>query len=42
MADERTMSTFTWFNSPLRSKQDLTTLVNMTQVRQWYNTVSVT
>ncbi|KAI0327039.1 hypothetical protein GY45DRAFT_1257848 [Cubamyces sp. BRFM 1775] len=36
MADERTASNFTWFNSALRNRQEVRTLVNMIQVRQWY------
>ncbi|CDO73916.1 hypothetical protein BN946_scf185016.g73 [Trametes cinnabarina] len=36
MAEERTMSNFTWFNSKLRSQQQVKTLVDMIQVRQWY------
>ena len=36
MPDERTGSKITWFNSPLRANQDISTLVNMIQVGQWY------
>jgi hypothetical protein len=36
MPDKRTGSKITWFNSPLRVKQDVSTLVNMIQVGQWY------
>ncbi|CDO75074.1 hypothetical protein BN946_scf184703.g4 [Trametes cinnabarina] len=36
MAEERTVSNFTWFNSRLRSQQEVKTLVDMIQVRQWY------
>ncbi|KAK0477282.1 ribonuclease H-like domain-containing protein [Armillaria novae-zelandiae] len=36
MPDERTGSKITWFNSPLRSNQKVSTLVNMIQVGQWY------
>ncbi len=36
MAEERTVSTFTWFNSRLRNNQQVQTLVDMIQVRQWY------
>jgi len=36
MPDERTGSKITWFNSPLRANQDVSTLVNMIQVGQWY------
>jgi hypothetical protein len=36
MPDERTGSKITWFNSPLRANQDVSMLVNMIQVGQWY------
>jgi hypothetical protein len=36
MPDERTNSTITWFNSPLRGSQNAQTLVDMIQVGQWY------
>ncbi|KAL5490634.1 hypothetical protein ACEPAI_5468 [Sanghuangporus weigelae] len=36
MSDERTASTFTWMNTPLRNKQDAATLVRMATVREWY------
>ncbi|OCB87760.1 hypothetical protein A7U60_g5083 [Sanghuangporus baumii] len=36
MCDERTASTFTWLNSPLRNKQDSSTLARMTTIREWY------
>jgi hypothetical protein len=36
MPDERTNSTLTWFNSPLRGRQSAQTLVDMIQVGQWY------
>ncbi len=36
MADERTASNFTWYNSAIRNKQDVKTLSDMIQVRQWY------
>ena len=36
MPDERTNSTITWFNSPLRGNQDAQTLVDMIQIGQWY------
>ncbi|RDB28214.1 hypothetical protein Hypma_001371 [Hypsizygus marmoreus] len=36
MPDERTNSTITWFNSPLRGNQTAQTLVDMIQVGQWY------
>jgi len=35
MADERTASNFTWFNSSLRNRQSVGTLTWMTQIRQW-------
>ena len=36
MADERTASTINWLNSPLRNRQLAQTLIDMTQIRQWY------
>ena len=36
MAEERTISTFTWLNSNLRNGQHAKTLVDMVQIRQWY------
>ena len=36
MPDDRTGSRITWLNSPLRGNQDVSTLVNMIQVGQWY------
>ena len=36
MPDERTNSTITWLNSPIRGNQKAQTLVDMTQVGQWY------
>lgn len=36
MADERTASNITWFNSAVRNKQHVPTLVNMIQICQWY------
>jgi hypothetical protein len=36
MADERTNSTFTWFNSPIRGRQEINTLRDMIQVGQFY------
>ncbi|KAF8484534.1 ribonuclease H-like domain-containing protein [Russula ochroleuca] len=36
MPDECTGSKITWFNSPLRANQDVSTLVNMIQIGQWY------
>ena len=36
MADERTVSVFTWLNSRLRSAQSVGTLVEQTQIRQWH------
>ena len=35
MADERTASNFTWFNSGLRNRQNVSTLTWMIQIRQW-------
>lgn len=35
MADERTVSNFTWFNSSLRNRQKVGTLTWMIQIRQW-------
>ena len=35
MADERTASNFTWFNSSLRNRQKVETLTRMIQIRQW-------
>jgi hypothetical protein len=35
MADERTVSNFTWFNSSLRNRQNVGTLTRMIQIRQW-------
>ncbi|KAG2137985.1 hypothetical protein DEU56DRAFT_912620 [Suillus clintonianus] len=36
MPEERTMSVFTHMNSALRNRQDVRTLVDMTQIRQWH------
>ncbi|KAG2048028.1 hypothetical protein BDR06DRAFT_1013357 [Suillus hirtellus] len=36
MPEECTMSVFTWMNSALQNRQDIHTLMDMTQVRQWY------
>jgi len=36
MADERTVSTITWLNSPTRSRQDIATLKETVQIRQWH------
>jgi hypothetical protein len=36
MPDERTNSTITWFNSPIRGNQMTRTIVDMIQVGQWY------
>ncbi|KAL5489773.1 hypothetical protein ACEPAI_4605 [Sanghuangporus weigelae] len=36
MVDERMASTMKWYNSRLRSRQRVATLVRMTKVRQWY------
>lgn len=35
MVDERTTSNFTWFNSGLRNRQNVSTLTWMIQIRQW-------
>ncbi|KAF9539892.1 hypothetical protein CPC08DRAFT_651083, partial [Agrocybe pediades] len=36
MPDERTNSTITWFNSPIRGNQSAGTLIDMIQIGQWY------
>ncbi|KIJ59093.1 hypothetical protein HYDPIDRAFT_162797 [Hydnomerulius pinastri MD-312] len=36
MADERTMSTITWLNSPRRSSQGVGTLQDHIKIRQWH------
>lgn len=36
MRDERTNSTITWFNPPLRGNQNARTPVDMIQIGQWY------
>ncbi|KAG1748346.1 ribonuclease H-like domain-containing protein [Suillus paluster] len=36
MADERTVSTIMWLNSPTRSRQDISTLKEHIQIRQWH------
>ncbi|KAK7687035.1 hypothetical protein QCA50_009535 [Cerrena zonata] len=36
MAEERTVSCFSWLNAPLRANQKVSTLVRLTQVRQHY------
>jgi hypothetical protein len=36
MPDERTNSTITWLNSPIRGNQTTQTVVDMIQVGQWY------
>lgn len=36
MCDERTASTFNWLNSTRRNKQDASTLVRLTTIRDWY------
>ncbi|KAF8590359.1 hypothetical protein K439DRAFT_1612003 [Ramaria rubella] len=36
MADERTMATFTWLNSPLHNWQLVSTVIDMAQVHEWY------
>ena len=35
MADEHTASTITWFNSAVRNRQEVSTLIDMVQVRQY-------
>jgi len=37
MAEERTVSTFTWLNTRLRNNQSVETLVEQTQIRQWHH-----
>jgi len=36
MAEERTVSTFTWLNSALRNRMSVSTMSAMTAVRQFY------
>ncbi|KAJ8579575.1 hypothetical protein M405DRAFT_778782, partial [Rhizopogon salebrosus TDB-379] len=36
MPEERTMSVFTKMNTPARNRQQVRTLVDMTQIRQWH------
>lgn len=36
MPDERTNSTITWLNSPIRGNQKAQTVIDMIQVGQWY------
>ncbi|KAG6379979.1 hypothetical protein JVT61DRAFT_10553 [Boletus reticuloceps] len=36
MNDERTMSTITWLNSAKRNRQEISTLRDHIQIRQWY------
>ena len=36
MLEERTMSVFTRMNSTARNRQQVRTLVDMTQIRQWH------
>jgi hypothetical protein len=36
MPDERTNSTITWLNSPVRGNQQSRSIINMIQVGQWY------
>ncbi|TFY51406.1 hypothetical protein EVJ58_g10585 [Rhodofomes roseus] len=36
MADERTASAFTWLNSVSRNRQQLSTMVSQTQIRQYF------
>jgi hypothetical protein len=38
MAEERTVSTFTWLTPPLRSKLAVASMARMTQIRQYYAT----
>ncbi|KAG6379576.1 hypothetical protein JVT61DRAFT_10080 [Boletus reticuloceps] len=40
MPDERTGSTLTWLNSPLRANQNARTLIDMIQIGQYYRTDS--
>ncbi|KIJ23609.1 hypothetical protein M422DRAFT_275772 [Sphaerobolus stellatus SS14] len=41
MADERTASTMTWFNSAHRNNQDVSTLIWMVQIQQFYMTQDI-
>lgn len=36
MAEERTVSGFTQINTPLRNRQSLNTIENLTQIKQYY------
>jgi hypothetical protein len=36
MAEERTVSTFTWLTPPLRAKLSVASMARMTQIRQYY------
>ena len=38
MAEERTVSSFTWLTPPLRSKLAVASMARMTQIRQYYAT----
>lgn len=40
MAEERTVSTFTWLTPALRARMSVGTMSAMTQVRQFYRTES--
>lgn len=40
MAEERTVSTFTWLTPALRSRLSIGSMSAMTQVRQFYKTES--
>ena len=36
MAEERTVSNFTWLTPPLRAKLSVASMARMTQIRQYY------
>ncbi|KAF8426126.1 hypothetical protein L210DRAFT_3566250, partial [Boletus edulis BED1] len=36
MADERTVSTITWLNSAKRNRQEVSTVQDHIQIRQWH------
>ncbi|KAF8328310.1 hypothetical protein F5887DRAFT_151909 [Amanita rubescens] len=38
MPEERTVSSFTWLTSPLRANMLMSSMVNMTKIRQYYQT----
>ncbi|KAL5529774.1 hypothetical protein ACEPAG_5761 [Sanghuangporus baumii] len=42
MVDEHTASTMKWFNSRLRNRQHVHTLVRMVKIRQWYSEEKLT